>query len=204
MKHLLISENVPYTFADYYKLLADVEEVVAYFGYTFQAELRTLPRTKLALPGLEILQKRIESSLPHISLASEIARREFLIAPILLELIYHVAVKIKVEYPIEVSSQLKGTLDYYLQAQHRLLIIEAKQGDLQRGFTQLAVELIALDQWLDTTDTLLYGAVSLGDVWRFGILDRATKQIIQDLNLYRVPADLHELFPILVAILGGE
>ena len=82
-----------------------------------------------------------------------------------------------------------------------MLIIEAKQGDLQKGFTQLAVELVALDQWTDSTSSQLYGAASLGDIWRFGFLNRSTKQVTQDLNLYRVPADLEELVSIIVAIL---
>jgi hypothetical protein len=204
MKPAIIAQEATYSFADYYKLMVDVEEVVGYFGYAFQAQLCILPRSSPPLVGVETLQKRIENSLPHLSLTSEIARREFLIAPILLDLIQYVPLKIRVEYPIEVSPQLRGTLDYYLQATHRLLVIEAKQGDLQRGFTQLAVELIALDQWLDQSEATLYGAVSLGDIWRFGLLDRASKTVTQDLNLYRVPADLVELFAILIGILQGE
>lgn len=58
---------------------------------------------------------------------------------------------------------------------------------------QLAVELIALDQWTDSPSDHLYGAVSTGEIWRFGILERTAKRITQDLNLFRVPADLEEL-----------
>lgn len=46
-------------------------------------------------------------------------------------------------------------------------------------------------------------AVSTGVIWQFGNLQRQTKQITQDLNLYRVPADLEELLRILVAILSS-
>jgi hypothetical protein len=101
-----------------------------------------------------------------------------------------------------VSEQLKGTLDYYLHTQTNLLIIEAKNADLARGFTQLAVELIALEQWTDGQQPRLYGAVSTGDIWQFGVLHRELQTIEQDLNLYRVPADLEDLFRILVALLG--
>ena len=65
----------------------------------------------------------------------------------------------------------------------------------------LAVELIALDQWTPSQQPLLHGAVSTGVIWQFGTLERQTKQITQNLNLYRVPADLEELLRILVAIL---
>jgi hypothetical protein len=73
--------------------------------------------------------------------------------------------------------------------------------NLQRGFTQLSAQLIALDQWLDPGGEALYGAVSIGNVWQFGILERQTKQIIQDLNLFRVPTDLDDLLQVQVAIL---
>ncbi len=86
----------------------------------------------------------------------------------------------------------------------KLLIIEAQNDDLGRGFTQLAVELIAFDKWLDEDDKPLYGIITIGDVWRFCILDRQTKLITQDINLYRIPTDIEELLPILIAILEGE
>jgi hypothetical protein len=64
--------------------------------------------------------------------------------------------------------------------------------------------LIALDQLGVTTNHRLYGAVSLGNVWQFGVVERAQKQIIQDLNLYRVPADLAELLAVMAGILLGD
>jgi len=74
-----------------------------------------------------------------------------------------------------------------------LLVIEAKQADLSRGFTQLAVELIALDQWIDSELSVLYGSVTTGEDWRFAIYNRQEKQINEDLKLYRVPEELTEL-----------
>jgi hypothetical protein len=43
--------------------------------------------------------------------------------------------------------------------------------------------------------------VTTGDIWKFGLLNRTEKHIIQDLNLYRVPADLEDLLRILIGIL---
>ena len=39
------------------------------------------------------------------------------------------------------------------------------------------------------------------DIWQFVILHRESKQITQDLNLYRVPNDLETLMKILVALM---
>lgn len=202
MQRPLIPEGGTSTFADYFRLNVDVEDVLAYFAYTFRAQLCVLPCTTLPLERLAELKARLEEALPYISLTSAAARREFLIAPVLLEVIHYTHAKIRVEFPLEVTAQLRGTLDYYLQTETNLLIIEAKNADLQRGFTQLAVELIALDKWLDPHTAMLYGAVSMGNIWQFGLLDRQAQHVTQDLNLYRVPADLDDLLHILVAILA--
>ncbi len=45
------------------------------------------------------------------------------------------------------------------------------------------------------------GAVSIGDVWKFGSLDRAEKRITEDLNTYSVPTVVEQVMQILVAIL---
>ena len=82
-----------------------------------------------------------------------------------------------------------------------MLVIEAKQADLSRGFTQLAVELIALDQWTNSDTPILYGAVTTGEDWRFALYNRQAKQITEDIKLYRVPEELTELMNILVSIL---
>ncbi len=194
-----------YNFSDYFKLSYYTEDILSYFGYTFTPQKLQLPTTDRPLNRLDDLRQRLEESLPLITLDSEIARREFLIAPLLMEVMHYTQAKVKVSYPLIVNDQLKGNLDYYVQSRNHLLIIEAKDENLQRGFTQLGVELIALDIALEPDSLVeisnLYGAVSIGNIWQFGLLNRQNKQIFQDLNLYRVPADLEELMKILVAIL---
>jgi len=66
---------------------------------------------------------------------------------------------------------------------------------------QLAIELIALDQWIESEQPILQGAISTGNIWQFGQFDRQTRAVTQDLDLYRVPADLDDLLRILVKIL---
>jgi len=188
------------TFTDYFKLNLDTDEVVGYFGYGYTRAALDLPHSREPIPWYADLSERLTASLPYVSLTSEAARREFLIAPIILDLARYHHVNVRVEYLLEVSEQLRGSLDYYLQGQQQLLIIEAKNADLQRGFTQLAAELIALDRGIEPSSQL-YGAVSIGNVWQFGVLNRVKKHVTQDLNLYRVPADLHELLQIMIAIL---
>jgi len=203
-KYTIISENSSYTFSDYFKLVDYRDEIINYFGYLFQKGNYELPRITDELTHLNELKANLEKNIAYVGITNEAAKREFIIAPILMEIIDYSHTKIRVEFPLTLNDQLKGTLDYYLQSKNNLLIIEAKNSDLERGFMQLAVELIALDEWIDDeTPQLLYGAVSTGEIWRFGILDRQQKSITQDLNLFRVPTDLEDLLRVLVAILGA-
>jgi len=199
----IIDPTQSYTFADYFKLNSEPDDILSYFGYRYESRSLTLPQTHRQLERLESLKQRLEEILPYVSLTSEMARREFLIAPVLMESIYYTQAKIKVGYSLKVSEQLKGELDYFVQTQSQFLVVEAKNADLQRGFTQLAVELIAVEQAEFTSNSLLYGAVSMGNIWQFAVLDTQKKQIIQDINLYRVPTDLLELLQIIVGILEG-
>ncbi|MCP2727543.1 hypothetical protein [Limnofasciculus baicalensis] len=203
-KATILEPGKSYTFRNYFEMTYEPDDILAEFGFSLKRSSLELPKSNTNLDQLTELKNSIQRRLPYVSLTSEAARREILIAPIVLALIDYTQAQLRIEYAINVSEQLKGSLDYYLHTQHNLLVIEAKNADLARGFTQLAVELIAMDQWTTSDETLLYGVVSTGDVWQFGVLNREEKQVQQDLNLYRVPADLNDLFSSLIAILNNS
>lgn len=197
----IIQPDQSYTFADYFKLNFAPQDILAYFGVTLQRQSLSLERFEGTLDRLTDLKNRITESLPRLSLTSEMARREFLIAPVLMDVLHYTQATLNVEYPVSVNNQLKGSLDYLLQNHQTFLVIEAKNEDLERGFLQLAIELIALDQWIDSDQPILYGAISTGNIWQFGQFNRRDRRVIQDLNLYRVPADLEDLLRTLVYFL---
>jgi len=204
MKRSIIDPNRSYSFRDYFEMNVPIDELLAYFGYTRQSQACSLPRTHHEIARFALLKEQLAENMLYVDLTGEAARREVLIAPILLSLARDLKIKIHIEYPLHVTHQLKGKIDYYLNQANNLLIIEAKHDDMTRGFTQLAVELIALDQWLDDDVRPLYGIITIGDGWRFGVLDRVKKQIIQDTRLYAIPTEIEELLRILIAILTGE
>ena len=107
---------------------------------------------------------------------------------------------LRIEYSLKITEQLQGTLDYFLQSTHSLVVVEAKRDDLARGFTQLAVELIALAM-LEDAPEILYGAVTMGHVWVFGTLQRSARLVTRDLASYTLPDDVEDLVRILVGIL---
>lgn len=138
-----------------------------------------------------------------VSLNNETARRETLVSPLLLEVITHCQCQLKIEYAVNINNWLKGNLDYLLRSHQSLLVIVAKNDDLTRGFTQLAVELIALSE-IEENKAVFYGSVTTGEIWRFGKLDRQQKQITQDMTLFRIPNDIEEIDHILIGILETE
>ncbi len=62
------------------KMTYDPEDILAEFGYHLQRARLSLPQGKRTLPQLSELEQRIERTLPVVSLTSETARRETLVA----------------------------------------------------------------------------------------------------------------------------
>jgi hypothetical protein len=199
---VLWEEGASYTFSDYFHLSNPLREVLEKLGYGLQIGNLELARCPLPAGALDDLRAMFYRKLPHISLNTEAAKREFYIAPVLLALLDYVDFTIDLEYSILVAENLRGTVDYLLRSNHNLVVVEAKNADMERGFNQLAVELIAVARSLDQTSGYIYGAVTVGDIWRFGVLDRAAQSIFKDINAYTVPSDLEDLFAILIGLLA--
>lgn len=195
----ILQEGQSYTFRSYFEMPYEADEILAELGYALVKTRLDLPRSNRQLERLEELRQRIDESLLLVSLSSETARRETLVAPALLEVARYCQCQVRIEYPLSVNNWLKGNLDYFLKRNTGLLVVEAKNDDLTRGFTQLAVELIAISE-VEEGD-VFYGAVTIGDAWRFGRLEKTKQRIFQDVSLYRIPDDLEDLMKILVGIL---
>ncbi|NER51448.1 MAG: hypothetical protein F6J92_33285 [Symploca sp. SIO1A3] len=198
----ILQEGHSYTFQSYFELPYEADDILAEFNYSLTRAELSLPQTTCPLASLPELKQKIRTFLPFVSLSNETARRETLVSPIMLEVVIYAQCQMRIEYPLNVNNWLKGNLDYLLRSTNNLLVIEAKKDDLTRGFTQLAVELIALSHIEE--QNVFYGAVTIGDVWRFGKLDRHQQRITQDLNLFKVPDDLESLVRVLLGILEGE
>jgi len=199
----IIDRTQSYTFSKYFDLQINVDELVAEFGYSFSRNKLNLAQYQGELNRLSDLKKRIEGILPNVILSSEISRREILIAPVIIDLVYYTNSQLRIEYNLKVSEQLQGSLDYLIYHHKDMVVIEAKRDDLDSGFNQLCAEMIALDQWEKMGDQeILIGAVTTGNIWQFGRLNRQQKHIEQGLDLYRVPDDLELLMRILVQALS--
>ena len=204
MPKSILKKDKKYTFSDYSELNHPTKEILAEFGYKYNFEELKLPETKIKIKSLEKLRHTYVKKLPFISLNSETAKREFYISPLLLEILDYINAEINVEYPLDAGANLNGTVDYLLKYSSNILILEAKKGDLEKGFNQLAIELIAMDrmeQYEKNSSPILYGAVTLGDIWRFGVLLREQMVLKKDMHAYIIPSDLEKLLTILLGIL---
>jgi len=201
----ILNSDESYTFSKYFELKIEAKDLAREFGFTFERKRLNLPQYTGELDRIEQTQNRINEILPYVSLTNESARREWLVSPVLRDIIHYTKVEIRIEYPIKVSKYLQGNLDYFLESTNQVLIVEAKKADLDFGMTQLLSQLIALDQWQeDLTQSHLIGAVTTGKAWEFARLNRQSKHIEQGLEDYYIPNDLDSLTRVLVQALIGE
>lgn len=187
-----------YTFSKYAELNFDTADILREFGVSLQNAALQWPE-QLPIDS-EPLKLELQENLTLVDPASEIARRKALIFPVLKTVCKFIQAPLKIEYSVRVSAHLRGTFDYFIPTPQNLVVIEAKNADLAKGFTQLAVELIALDQWTDSPAPVLYGTVTTGDTWKFGLFERQAKVIRKDINTYAVPNDLNQVLGILFGI----
>ena len=187
----ILEAHQVYGFSYFNELNQPPHEILAELGYDLTIDSLNLPKAEPI--NCDSLKKVLERRIQLTPLTSEQARRETLVAPVLFEVVERLDLRLNIEYAL-VGTRAKGDLDYLIRGRNNLLVIEAKRDNLTRGFTQLAVEMIELGN--------CYGAVTTGNIWQFAHLN--DRQIIQDLNLYRVPGDLSDLLAILVGILSNN
>jgi hypothetical protein len=200
----IIDINRSYTFSNYSELKIDPIDLAEYFSYSIRRTPLKLSQYEGGINRLETLIADINDILPRLITMNEQAKREMLIAPIVRAVVQIADAFVRVEYPVSVSNQLQGNLDYLLSVDNlgQLLVIEAKRDDLDYGFTQLIAELIALDFWERSPSVekqpQLVGAITTGQIWQFALLDRKSKHIDQGLDFYVLPRDIETLIRILV------
>jgi hypothetical protein len=206
MTRRILLPGESYSFSRYFEMPFTLDDILLDLDCTIDRTKLNLPYVQ-NLPDLALLRKQLVRNRKRMRLENETARREAFVSPVLLEVCEVADRQLQTEYAIAVNDYLKGNLDYYIgssrlpEQELGLLVVEAKQSDLVRGFTQLAIELIALDQWTRSKTPLLYGAVTTGEVWQFGAYHREGKQILADQEQYELFNDLDRLVGVLLGIL---
>jgi hypothetical protein len=197
----ILDPKKSYTFSQYAEMPFATEDILAEFEVGFRSGALQLPsRSPISSSALKA---ELEENMAIVDSASARLRRASKIFPVVRTVCKFSQTQFKIEYPVRVSNWLRGSFDYFLPFAKNLVVIEAKNADIARGFTQLAVELIALDQWTESDTAIFYGCVTTGDTWKFGMFDRVDRIIHKDINSYLVPGDIDRVLSILLGI-GAE
>jgi hypothetical protein len=158
------------------------------------------------LPSIEPIQPSatlvnyLAESLPFASSASEKARSEGIICPVLLEVRRVLNRQISIfsgeDFTVDESVGLNGMCDFLLSRSTEVLeievpaiiIIEAKKGDLRNGFGQCIAEMVAAQRFNAAKGRsvgTIYGSISSGTQWRF--LKLVGDTVTLDLTDYPLP-----------------
>jgi hypothetical protein len=138
-------------------------------------------------------QAQIEKTVPlALKIATEKARSEFIIAPILAELWLltdqQVGLFSGVDFTIDPGRGLAGTCDYIITRSPEqyfirapvLMLVEAKNEDMKRGYAQCLAAMLGA-QTFNARDgiegVLIHGVVTTGSQWKFLQLDGNTARI---------------------------
>ncbi|MDZ8186438.1 MAG: hypothetical protein RMX96_16510 [Nostoc sp. ChiSLP02] len=182
-----------------YSQFTNISKVKEAFGLKTQEGGRFLP----VIEGIEAsitLRAYLEESLPLASSASEKARSEGIIYPVLLEvrriLNRQVSLFSGEDFTVDESVGLNGICDFLLSRSPEVLeieapaivIVEAKKADLRTGFGQCIAEMVAAQRFNAAKNRpvpVIYGSISSGTQWRFLKLEDNTVTI--DLMDYPLP-----------------
>lgn len=133
-----------------------------------------------------------ENILLATAIATEKARSEFLIAPILSEVRrqakYQMSLFSGTEFNVDINSGLIGFCDYILSHSKEqyyvsapvAIVIEAKNENIKGGFGQCIAAMVAaqiFNQKAGNAIDRIYGAVTSGTNWKFLVLDGKTVSI---------------------------
>ena len=134
-----------------------------------------------------------------VSVNTEKARSELIIAPVLLELrkLFNreIAFFSGIELNVDKERDLMGFCDYIISQSHEQLflsapviaVVEAKNENIMNGLGQCAAEMVAAQLYNEQENTphaKIYGAVTSGNLWRFLKLENNALHI--DLDDYAI------------------
>jgi hypothetical protein len=138
------------------------------------------------------LTRLAEDAALALAVSTDKARSEFIIAPILSKLRRMAQCRIGlfsgVEFSVDPAAGLAGVCDFILTRSPEqlfiiapvLMLVEAKNEDMKRGYAQCVAEMIAAQRFNEReehTAEVVHGAVTTGNVWRFLRLDGARVNI---------------------------
>lgn len=144
-----------------------------------------------------------------VAINTEKARSEMIISPVLLEIrrrfISQISLFSGVDFTVDTARGLNGVCDFIISNSPEQLfvrapiitVVEAKNENLKSGFGQCIAEMVAAQIFNDREGNpipIVYGAVTIGTIWRFLKLEGQIMDI--DLSEYYIK-DIKKILGIL-------
>jgi hypothetical protein len=164
-----------------YSQFTTISKVKEAFGLKTQEGGRFIPAIQ-PIEASATLTAYLEESLPLASSASEKARSEGIIYPVLLEVRRILNRQISLfsgeDFTVDEAVGLNGMCDFLLSRSPEVLeieapaivILEAKKADLRTGFGQCIAEMVAAQRFnvgKNRPVAVIYGSITSGTQWRF-------------------------------------
>lgn len=179
------------------------EEVLSNFNLTLvesNGKFNNLPEVAPS----QHLEETLKDNIPlAVAIASEKARSEFIVAPILVAIKKQFNNRISlfsgVEFNVNIELGLSGFCDFLISRSSLQTIIqtpvvalvEAKNDNIKSGFGQCLAEMVAaqiFNQGQSNEIPKIYGAITTGTLWQFLELEAQTATLdLQEYSLDRLP-----------------
>lgn len=193
-----------------------LEEIQTYFGVKQTLE-QNLFKSIAPRPVSELLSATLAANVElALSIRTEKARSEFIIAPVLSELRKQAEQQISIfsgtEFNVDEAHGLNGRCDFLVsRSPYQLLIespiviaVEAKQDDFDGGTVQCIAEMIAARIFNEQKGNLqnhIYGIITNGQLWKFAILDGVFAKV--EIDFYEIE-EIEKIMGILWAMTFDE
>ncbi|MDY6806248.1 MAG: hypothetical protein SXA11_20920 [Cyanobacteriota bacterium] len=159
-----------------------VEDVVTQFDITLVEKAGIFAKTPEAIVS-ELLEKILEYNVPlALAIASEKARSEMIIAPILIELKQQLSDNISFfsgkDFTVDAEQGLNGFCDFLISLSAEqifinapvITLVEAKNDNIESGLGQCMAEMVGaqlFNRRKGREIKTIYGTVTTGSVWKF-------------------------------------
>lgn len=170
-------------------------------------------------PVRSVISERLKEEIEQLKLgaydtSTEMGVMEFIITPILKDVVKItknlVSIFVGKTFNIDTSRDLVGQPDYILGGRVMdvvtapvVIVAEAKNGDLNKGFAQCMAEMIAAQIFNERkgVQKTIYGVVSGGDLWAFMKLEGNKFSVEQDKYQFRGNEEAEILVGIIVSMI---
>ena len=169
-----------------------LQQLIKQFGITIDTTVDLYSHLSEVPLSPTFLERLDDESSLALEISTEKARSEFIIAPILSETRrmsgHRFGLLSGVEFTVDASAGLTGFCDYILTHSRQqlfvespvLMLVEAKNEDMKRGYGQCIAEMVAAQRFNEQEGKPLakiYGAVTIGNIWKFIELENKTARI---------------------------